>query len=71
MKYFMSNANRILTKEQIYSNVWNDSIIDDNTIMVHIRRLRMKIEDDPNHPVYLKTIRGIGYQLAVKDGTGL
>lgn len=66
---FLSNLNRILTKEQIYSNVWNDSIIDDNTIMVHIRRLRMKIEDDPNHPVYLKTIRGIGYQMTVKDAS--
>ncbi len=69
MKYFLNNVNRILTKEQIYSSVWNDSIIDDNTIMVHIRRLRMKIEDDPNHPVYLKTIRGIGYQMTVKDSS--
>ena len=70
MKYFMSNTNRILTKEQIYSNVWNDSIIDDNTIMVHIRRLRMKIEDTPNHPRYLKTVRGIGYQLSVRESEG-
>ena len=70
MKYFMSNTNRILTKEQIYSNVWNDSIIDDNTIMVHIRRLRMKIEDTPNHPRYLKTVRGIGYQLSVRETEG-
>ncbi len=67
MKYFLNNVNRILTKEQIYSSVWNDSIIDDNTIMVHIRRLRMKIEDDPNHPTYLKTIRGIGYQMTIRD----
>ena len=66
----MSNTNRILTKEQIYSNVWNDSIIDDNTIMVHIRRLRMKIEDTPNHPRYLKTVRGIGYQLSVREAEG-
>ena len=56
MKYFMNNVNRILTKEQIYTHVWNDSMVDDNTIMVHIRRLRMKIEEDPNHPKYLKTI---------------
>ena len=66
MKYFLSNQNKILTKEQIYSHVWNDTFIDDNTIMVHIRRLRMKIEDDPNHPVYLKNVRGIGYQFMVK-----
>lgn len=62
MKYFLNNTNKILTKEQIYRQVWNDIIIDDNTVMVHIRRLRMKIEDDPNHPVYLKNVRGIGYQ---------
>lgn len=54
MKYFLSNQNKILTKDQIYRYVWNDDFVDDNTIMVHIRRLRMKIEDSPGHPVYLK-----------------
>lgn len=67
MKYFLNNPNKILTKEQIYQQVWNDTFVDDNTIMVHIRRLRMKIEDDPNHPVFLKNLRGIGYQFVV-DG---
>lgn len=67
MKYFLSNQNKILTKEQIYQQVWNDTFIDDNTIMVHIRRIRMKIEQDPNHPVFLKNIRGIGYQFLVPD----
>lgn len=67
MKYFLSNRNKILTKEQIYRQVWNDTIVDDNTIMVHIRRLRMKIEDDPNHPFYLKNVRGIGYQFVIEE----
>lgn len=67
MKYFLGNQNKILTKEQIYRQVWNDTIVDDNTIMVHIRRLRMKIEDDPNHPVYLKNVRGIGYQFVNEE----
>lgn len=67
MKYFLSNQNKILTKEQIYRQVWNETFIDDNTIMVHIRRLRMKIEDDPNHPVFLKNIRGIGYQFIAEE----
>ena len=62
MKYFLTNINKILTIEQIYSNVWNSTIVDDNTVMVHIRRLRKKIEDDPNKPVFLKNIRGSGYQ---------
>lgn len=67
MKFFLSNQNKILTKEQIYRQVWNETFIDDNTIMVHIRRLRMKIEDDPNHPVFLKNIRGIGYQFMAEE----
>jgi len=66
MKYFLSNPNKILTKEQIYQKVWNETYINDNTIMVHICRLRMKIEDDPNRPVYLKNVRGIGYQFVME-----
>lgn len=67
MKYFLTNRNKILTKEQIYRQVWNDIFVDDNTIMVHIRRLRMKIEDDPNHPAFLKNLRGIGYQFVLGE----
>ncbi|MEF9954898.1 MAG: response regulator transcription factor [Clostridium sp.] len=67
MKYFLSNQNKILNKDQIYSGVWNSTIVDDNTVMVHIRRLRIKIEDDPNQPVYLKNIRGSGYQFVVDE----
>ena len=62
MKYFLSNQNCVLSKEQIYSSVWGNDVVDDNTIMVHIRRLRTKIEDDPNNPQYLRTVRGVGYQ---------
>lgn len=65
MKYFLNNLNRVLTKEQIYRHIWGNQIVDDNTIMVHIRHLRMKIEDDPNCPVFLRTVRGIGYQFSV------
>ncbi|MEM5767069.1 MAG: response regulator transcription factor [Bacillota bacterium] len=66
MRYFLSNINKVLTKEQIYSSVWGNNVIDDNTIMVHIRRLRMKIERNPNQPDFLKTIRGVGYQFTVQ-----
>ena len=65
VRYFLMNQNKVLTKEQIYNSVWGNSIVDDNTIMVHIRHLRTKIEDDPNQPVYLKTIRGVGYQFSI------
>lgn len=69
MKCFLLNLNKVLTKEQIYSYIWGNNIVDDNTIMVHIRRLRIKIEDDPNQPVYLKTVRGVGYQFTVIQET--
>ena len=66
MKYFLTNQNKVLTKEQIYHSIWGDNVVDDNTIMVHIRRLRTKIEDDPNKPLYLRTIRGVGYQFVAE-----
>ncbi|OLA24128.1 MAG: hypothetical protein BHW25_06775 [Faecalibacterium sp. CAG:82-related_59_9] len=66
MKYFLTNQNKVLTKEQIYRSIWSDNVVDDNTIMVHIRRLRTKIEDDPNKPLYLRTIRGVGYQFVAE-----
>lgn len=62
MKYFLTNCGKVLTREQIYSSIWGNSVVDDNTIMVHIRRLRTKIEDDPNQPASLRTVRGVGYQ---------
>ena len=62
--YFMENPERVFTKRQIYHAVWDDEFyFDDNTIMVHISRIRSRIEDDPQNPEYLKTIRGIGYKL--------
>lgn len=61
---FCQHPNQVLSKEQLYESVWGlDSFIDDNTIMVHIRRLREKIEVDPSRPTFLKTVRGIGYKL--------
>lgn len=63
LKYFMENPGRILTKNQIFEEVWNESFLSgDNTIMVHISRLRDKIEDNGKTPKYLKTIRGLGYR---------
>lgn len=62
--YFMENPERVFTKRQLYQAVWDDEYyFDDNTVMVHISRIRNRIEDDPQNPGYLKTIRGIGYKL--------
>lgn len=63
LKYFMTNEGIALSKDKIYENVWEEAYYgDDNTIMVHIRRLREKIEDTPNTPTYLLTVRGVGYK---------
>lgn len=62
--YFMENPERVFTKKQLYQAIWNEEFFfDDNIIMVHISRIRKKIENDPQNPMYLKTIRGIGYKL--------
>lgn len=68
MKYFLRNKNRVLSKEQLYDTVWGDEFFgDDNTVMVHIRRLREKIEENPSHPQHLVTLKGLGYKLSIED----
>ncbi len=65
LKHFMESPERVFTKKQLYSAVWNeDYYYDDNTIMVHISHIRSKIETNTKKPVYLKTIKGIGYKLS-------
>ncbi|ART78362.1 response regulator transcription factor [Sutcliffiella horikoshii] len=67
--FFCKNPNRIFTKEQLYYHVWGDNIlVDENTVMVHIRKLREKIEENPSKPEYIKTVRGIGYKLVPAAG---
>ena len=66
-RFFMENPGQVFSKEQLYQQVWNDFVVDDNTITVYIKRLRAKIEDDPKKPLYLKTVRGIGYRFDI-DG---
>lgn len=60
----MKHPRMVFTKAQLFSMVWNeDYMSDDNTLMVHIRRLREKIEADPSDPKYIQTVWGIGYKL--------
>lgn len=62
--HFMEHPGKVYTKQQLYRAVWDDDYYyDDNTVMVHISRIRNRIEEDPQKPKYLKTIRGIGYKL--------
>lgn len=60
------NHNRIVTSDALCQAVWgDDSYGYENTLMVHIRRVREKIEPDPSNPTYLLTVRGLGYKLQV------
>lgn len=61
LSYFMDNKNRIIGKDEIFRNVWKDTVTGDGTLNVHIRHLREKIESDPNEPRYIKTVWGVGY----------
>ncbi len=66
--YMTKHLNQIISKERICDEVWGEDYIGfDNTIMVHIRRLREKIEDNPSQPKYIINIKGLGYKLVVKD----
>ena len=64
-RFLMEHPGQVFTKEQLYTQVWNEAVVDDNTITVYVKRIRNKIEDDPKQPRYLKTVRGIGYMLNV------
>lgn len=63
----MQNPNVVLTKEQILDKLWDceGNFIDNSTLTVYIRRLRIKIENNPSEPQMLATVRGMGYKWVV------
>ncbi len=64
LELLLKNKGRVYAINEIYENVWKDhAIAADNTIAVHIRRIREKIEIDPKNPKYLKVVWGIGYKI--------
>jgi len=61
--FLASNKGRVFTKKQIYTQVWNEEYaFDDSNIMSFISKLRKKIEPDPDSPIYILTVRGVGYR---------
>ena len=64
---FMQNPNIVLSKETLYERLWDRDgyFVDDNTLSVYIRRLRMKIEEKPERPEKIMTVRGMGYKWMV------
>lgn len=68
LKKLWENRGNIVTTDSLCQAVWQDDAFGyENTLMVHIRRLREKIEQDPSHPQYLLTVRGLGYKLVRKE----
>ncbi|RDY28405.1 DNA-binding response regulator [Romboutsia weinsteinii] len=67
LMYLINNPNRIISKEMICKEVWGEDFFGyDNTITVHIRKLRKKIEDNPSKPKYINTVIGLGYKFIIK-----
>lgn len=62
--YMVRNLNKTITKQELYSAVWKDEMCDGyyNCVSVHIKRIRQKIEKDPENPKYLETVWGVGYR---------
>lgn len=64
LRLLMKNPGQVFYTAQIYEQVWNDPVLgSENTVAVHIRHLREKIEIDPAHPRYLKVVWGLGYKM--------
>lgn len=62
LSYLYAHKNQVVTKNELFSNVWGDEFYSDGTLNVHIRKIREKIEVNPNEPKYIKTIWGTGYR---------
>jgi two-component system response regulator RegX3 len=63
LKCLYNHKNAIVTKDDLFAEVWGDAFYSDGTLNVHIRKLREKLEEDPNEPKIIKTIWGTGYIL--------
>lgn len=65
---FMKNEGQILTRKFLMKKVWDTDFLDDTrTLDVHIHWVRQKIEDDPRHPVYITTVRRVGYRFSLGE----
>ena len=62
---FVNNRGQVLTRDKLLEEIWDSAgdYVSDNTLTVYIKRLREKIEPDPQNPIYIKTVRGLGYKL--------
>ena len=59
---------RVISRQELMNKIWQTNYVDDTrTLSVHVRWLRLKIEDDPSAPRFLRTVRGVGYRFEVPD----
>ena len=65
MKLFLEHPGQVFSKEALYEQVWGDTVVDENAIMVYINRLRNKIEENAKNPKYIQTIWGKGYTFSI------
>lgn len=63
LAYLAKNKGRTVLKEELFSKVWEDTFVGDNTLNVHIRHLREKVENNPKEPQHIRTVWGMGYAL--------
>ena len=63
LKLMMKHPGKVFSAEELYEKVWNERAITTDTVMVHIRNIREKIEIDPKNPRYLKVVWGVGYKI--------
>jgi DNA-binding response OmpR family regulator len=63
LDFMAKHPNQVFTREQLFNQIWGfEEYGDVNTVTVHIRKIREKIEDDPSNPIYIKTVWGVGYK---------
>lgn len=63
LELLMKNAGKVFSADDIYERVWNEKAVNSETVIVHVRNLREKIELDPKNPQYLKVVWGVGYKI--------
>jgi len=67
LEYLIANKNRLVTKVEIFDNVWNDRFTTDGTLNVHVRKIREAIEKDPQDPKYIVTVWKEGYKFVAPE----
>ncbi len=68
LKLFLSNPGRVFSRQYLLEQIWGyDYLGDTRTVDVHVRRLRQKIEDNPDNPFYIRTVHGVGYKFVIEE----